>query len=114
MVLMLFRLVFCSVFKGAPAAVVLSLVLLGGIAYYPLDQFNTSRIVQIKRNYYGISKVLDSGGVRSLVHGETLHGAQYLAQEKRKEPLTYFGPRLPMGEILASDIFPSRESVLSG
>jgi hypothetical protein len=105
MVLMLFRLVFCSVFKGAPAAVVLSLALLGGIAYYPLDQFNASRIVQIKRNYYGISKVVDSDGVRSLYHGETLHGAQYLAREKRKEPLTYYSPRLPMGEILASNVF---------
>lgn len=105
MVLMLFRLVFCSAFKGAPAAVVLSLVLLGGIAYYPLDQFNTSRIVQIKRNYYGISKVLDSNGIRSLVHGETLHGAQYLAPDERNHPLTYYSLPMPIGEILSSDVF---------
>ncbi len=105
MVLMLFRLVFCFVFKGAPAAVVLTLVILTGMAYYPLDQFNASRIVQIKRNYYGISKVLDSNGIRSLVHGETLHGAQYLAQDKRNHPLTYYSLPMPIGEILSSDVF---------
>ena len=105
MIFMLFRFLFCFVFKGAPLAVVVSLVFLAGVAYYPFDLWNTDGGIYIKRNYYGISKLVDSDGIRSLYHGGTLHGAQYLAREKRGDPLAYYSPQLPAGEILSSYVF---------
>lgn len=105
MIFMLFRFVFCFIFKQTPVAVLCSLVFMAALAYYPPDLWNADRVVYTKRNYYGISKVVDSNGIRSLYHGETLHGAQYLAQDKRGELLAYYSPQLPGGEILAADVF---------
>ena len=105
MIFMLFRFVFHFIFKQAPAAVLCGLVSLAALACYPPDLWNADRVVYTRRNYYGISKVVDSGGIRSLYHGDTLHGAQYLAQDKRGELLAYYSPRLPGGEVLAADVF---------
>ena len=112
MIFMLFRFVFHFIFKQAPSAVLCGLVSLAALAYYPLDWWNEGRVVYTRRNYYGISKVVDSDGIRSLYHGETLHGAQYLAQDKRGELLAYYSPQLPGGEVLAADVFLSGVSAL--
>lgn len=105
LLLALARFVFTLVCRRSPVSIVLILVLMLGIVYYPLDQFSKYKIVEIKRNYYGISRVLDIGGIRRLYHSETLHGAQYLDEARKKEMLTYFSPRLPAGELLSSNDF---------
>lgn len=102
MIVMFVRFVFMFIFRRAPIAVALSLVVLLVIAYFP---FNENKRVAVRRNYYGIIKVTDADGIRTLSHSETIHGAQYLAQDKRKEPLTYYSAKLPAGEILSANIF---------
>ena len=53
----------------------------------------------VHRNYYGISRVIDapvSGKgqaiVRTLTHGSTIHGMQFLDKEKRSLPTLYYHP----------------------
>jgi spermidine synthase len=47
------------------------------------------------RNFYGWLKVEDSGSgsteERTLTHGTITHGMQYLAEERRRWPTTYYG-----------------------
>ena len=109
---MLFRFVFHFIFKQAPAAVLCGLVSMAALAYYPPDLWNAGRVVYTKRNYYGISKVVDSDGIRILYHGDTLHGAQYLAQDKRGELLAYYSPQLPGGRSSPRTFFLSGVSAL--
>ncbi len=58
-----------------------------------------------KRNYYGIYDVFDKNGVRTFVHGTTLHGIQWTDESKRFVPLGYYSPLSPLGEIFQKDIF---------
>ena len=50
------------------------------------------------RNFYGIYSVRDQDGVRSLFHGNTEHGTQFLEPSKQPEPLSYYGFSSPLGE----------------
>jgi spermidine synthase len=59
----------------------------------------------IKRNYYGIYEIVDKKDRRGLIHGTTLHGAQFLDKRFAAEPLIYFGRNSPVGEILTSTAF---------
>ncbi len=53
------------------------------------------------RNFYGVLRVSDDGegefAVRKLLHGSINHGAQYLAEERRMRPITYYGPNSGAG-----------------
>jgi spermidine synthase len=42
------------------------------------------------------------GGYRTLTHGSTLHGAQALDPALRREPLTYYNRKGPLGDIFLS------------
>jgi SAM-dependent methyltransferase len=50
------------------------------------------------RNFYGIYSVRDQEGVRSLFHGNTEHGVQFLEPARQNEPLSYYGFSSPLGE----------------
>jgi spermidine synthase len=58
-----------------------------------------------KRNYYGIYDIFDSKGVRLMLHGTTLHGLEFLDQERKWIPLGYYSPMGPLGDILVKNIF---------
>lgn len=72
--------------------------LIGASAFYPPAQGNT---LYRSRNFFGISRVtLDSSGkFRRLVHGNTLHGLQAIAQTGECEPLAYYHRAGPLGHI---------------
>ena len=50
------------------------------------------------RNFYGINSVRDHDGLRSLFHGNTDHGMQFLDPARQNEPLAYYGFASPLGE----------------
>ncbi len=52
-----------------------------------------------ERSYFGIHRVTEIGGLRRLIHGNTVHGQQSLDPEKRREPLTYYSRIGPIGEV---------------
>jgi len=75
----------------------LGAVLLAG-AWPPSD-----RLAHAERNFFGqVATTLDPGGrYRQFVHGDTLHGAQALDPARRREPLAYFHPSGPIGQVFA-------------
>jgi hypothetical protein len=62
--------------------------------------------VESARNFYGVVGVTDSypndpsQRFMSLTHGIVIHGRQFVAPEKRRLPVTYFGPLTGVGRTL--------------
>ncbi len=61
---------------------------LGGLLYSERSFFGVNRVVYDKRRNY-----------HNLLHGTTLHGRQSLDPKRRQEPLTYFHPTGPIGQL---------------
>ncbi len=61
------------------------------------------KIYLSRRNFFGVKKVfLDTEKqVRHLAHGSTIHGKQSFQRLWRREPLTYYHRRGPLGDIFA-------------
>ncbi len=64
---------------------------------------NLSQTLHMERNFFGVIRVLNSegGGMRSLMHGTTLHGSQALVEEYRLTPLSYYADKNPGGQVFA-------------
>jgi hypothetical protein len=62
------------------------------------------RILETRRNFFGVIRVTDSpnGRYRYLIHGGTLHGSQSLDPERSREPLAYYTRSGPAGSIFAA------------
>jgi hypothetical protein len=58
-------------------------------------------VLYSERNFFGIFKVVRDppGDYHLLYHGTTLHGAQSLNPARRQEPLTYYHPTGPIGQV---------------
>jgi len=57
-----------------------------------------------ERNFFGVLQVFYDveGGCHQLVHGNIVHGAQSLDPARRYEPLTYYHPTGPLGQVFAA------------
>jgi hypothetical protein len=57
-----------------------------------------------ERTFFGVNRVMlfPSGTYHVLGHGNTMHGAQSLDPSRRREPLTYFYPNGPLGQMFSS------------
>jgi hypothetical protein len=71
------------------------------------------------RNFYGTYRIKDepsvegiSGGMRKLLHGRTLHGAQLLDPNMQKTPVSYFYPGGGIAEVYETTPAPRRIAVL--
>ncbi|MDP9070227.1 MAG: fused MFS/spermidine synthase [Actinomycetota bacterium] len=51
------------------------------------------------RTFFGVLRVERDGERHVLVHGNTTHGAQSTAARRRLEPLTYYFPSGPIGQV---------------
>lgn len=54
----------------------------------------------VRRDFYGVLRVVDSDGVRRLYHGTIEHGSQFLDAARRVLPTTYYGPSSGAGLAL--------------
>jgi spermidine synthase len=54
------------------------------------------------RNYYGIYKVYYENSKYVLMHGTTIHGAQFKDKLRENQPLTYYHRDTPVGRLLSS------------
>lgn len=64
-------------------------------------------VLLAERTFFGRYKVMHfepAGGFHVLRHGSTLHGAQSLQPERRREPLTYYLEQGPLGQIFFASI----------
>ncbi len=80
-------------------------LLLAAVVFDTTYKTHTSLIK--KRNYYGIYDAYDKNGVRTFLHGTTLHGLEWTDQ-RRMVPLGYYSPLSPLGEVFIKDIFSAR------
>jgi hypothetical protein len=64
---------------------------------------SAERLLERHRSFFGVHSVLvdDTGAFRVLMHGITIHGAQYIAPEKRTQPTTYFHADSPVGQVFS-------------
>jgi hypothetical protein len=89
------------------------LLLLGGLfwigsllGYQVIDAFSES--VTVSRNFYGVLRIRerDVGNAdkhrMTMVHGRILHGMQFVDQERRHLPTTYYGLDSGIGRVMRS------------
>jgi spermidine synthase len=72
-----------------------------------LSQFyipSMGRLLDTERSFFGVNRVLydKRGNYNILLHGTTVHGKQSLDPQRRHEPLTYFHPSGPVGQLFKS------------
>ncbi|MGV8080832.1 MAG: spermidine synthase [Syntrophales bacterium] len=67
------------------------------------------------RNYYGILRVVEEvpgsdapRGIRTLIHGSTLHGTQFIDEPRRQRPTLYYGENRGLGDVFAGLPVPRR------
>ena len=90
------------------AATVLLPFALGIYVMYVVDGMRASvRGYRLARSFYGQLAVRDDGepgtgaAARTLVHGGTIHGTQWLEPSMRRAPTTYYCPESGVGRALA-------------
>lgn len=64
-----------------------------------------------ERGFFGVVKVLDHGDYRLMMHGTTLHGAQYISGDVL-QPITYYAPEAPIGQVFGQHTAPGRVGVI--
>jgi hypothetical protein len=83
-------------------------LILGLLGILVVGQFqHAQRLCKFRhRNFYGMYRVMDqppsasdSAGIRKLVHGKTVHGAQLLAREQRHLPGAYYYRGGAIGDV---------------
>lgn len=70
------------------------------VTQYVSKQENTA--LESTRNFFGVTHVYDYGAMRSLQHGTTMHGTQFSAEEKQKEPTSYYSPTSGVGRAIVN------------
>lgn len=92
----------CYSFRDRPIRFGLGVgaILVGGA--FHSDAHN--RILLTERSFFGVLRVFgDSDGkYHHLVHGYTIHGAQCLDPERRRDPLTYYHRQGPIGQVFTA------------
>jgi hypothetical protein len=84
---------------------VLGLLVTGGVLIVNIEG-NRANSVVARRNFYGTLAVYsvdsnDAGGhYYMLRHGQIIHGEQYSAADKRRQPTTYYGPESAIGLLM--------------
>jgi hypothetical protein len=91
----------CFAFSRRPirfALGVAALFIVGG-----LDTGHTTVLAR-ERSFYGIHRVVvdADSATRLLLHGTTLHGMQAIDDARRREPLAYYHPAGPLGQLFAT------------
>ena len=79
-------------------AAVFALLMLG---HGGLSTLELSAAGARSRSYFGVYSVEDSGGMRRLTHGTTMHGQQWLEPGRSKQPTAYYGRSSGAGIALA-------------
>ncbi|HEU4509712.1 MAG TPA: fused MFS/spermidine synthase [Pyrinomonadaceae bacterium] len=78
-------------------ALAIGAVMLGSIVYSETQ----NRTLHVDRNFFGTLSVRYDpvSATRMLLHGNTIHGRQFVQPELQRQPLSYFHPRGPLGQV---------------
>ncbi|MBM4272978.1 MAG: hypothetical protein FJ134_00720 [Deltaproteobacteria bacterium] len=77
---------------------------MGALLLASAMSLNSGSILYASRNFFGVLQVKldENGSYYLLTHGTTLHGAQSLDPALYREPLTYYHPTGPLGQVFAA------------
>jgi SAM-dependent methyltransferase len=90
-----------SLGRRLPFSLSLGFLMLGMGGWQVLER--TATPGQMTRSFFGTYTVMDfKPGLRSLVHGTTLHGVQYTDPKYATIPLSYYAPRSGIGIAMAA------------
>nr|WP_070961107.1 fused MFS/spermidine synthase [Hyphomonas sp. Mor2] len=64
------------------------------------------------RSFFGVVKVIERGDIRLLMHSGTVHGAQFMTEDKALLPTTYYAPPTPIGRLFAANDKPGAVGVI--
>jgi hypothetical protein len=85
------------------------------VLFVPAPRIVEPQVVRF-RNFYGAFRITESltesGPMRSLFSGTTLHGSQFLSPGLKMLPTTYYGPASAPGRILRSAGPPRRVGIV--
>jgi spermidine synthase len=56
-------------------------------------------VLLTERSFFGVYRVTENGDYRQLSHGSTIHGVQSLDPKRTREPLSYYYPSGPIGQV---------------
>jgi hypothetical protein len=93
--------VVCISFSRKPNQFAIGLLaLMLGTRYYTGAY---GELLRIDRSFFGVYRVTadDEKQFRYLFHGTTLHGAQNLAFDRSRQPLAYYFPTGPIGQLFS-------------
>ena len=86
-------------FRSRPVrfALALGAVMIGSVVYSETQE----RTLHVERNFFGTLsvRVNPARATRILVHGNTIHGRQFVDPNRQREPLSYFHRDGPLGHI---------------
>lgn len=88
-----------SAIKFAGMVIVLAIL---SYALYTVPWANNGVTVARTRNFYGVLEVQKAPDKITLMHGRTVHGAQWLAPSRKQLPTIYYGPDSGLGELILS------------
>jgi SAM-dependent methyltransferase len=96
-----FSVLVCYFFSRRPVRFALGVgaILLASV----LSPNEEGRALYAERSFFGLHRITEDPAreFHQLVHGTTLHGRQSLDPTRRREPLTYYHPTGPVGDVLA-------------
>jgi hypothetical protein len=89
---------------AALASAAVALVCAGFVVRQVVADHDGAR--RVERNFYGTLQSYDTDDapqerMRILRHGSVMHGEQFVAMERRREPTAYYGPSSGVGRALA-------------
>jgi len=79
-------------------------VLIYGLAWLAYTNSNELGTIAADRNFFGVINIRERGTKSEankrliMVHGSTIHGAQFLRESRRREATAYFGPESGFGK----------------
>ncbi len=73
-----------------------------GVLLYINNVYTHTRFTESSRNFYGVLHITDdnSGNMRQFIHGNILHGTQYLDAKRRRQPTSYFTAVSGVGQVM--------------
>lgn len=92
--------VFCAAMLDRPRRLALALAATFAAGLWIHSLWAGNR--HAERNFYGVTRVTHdaAAGMHQLVHGNTIHGRQFLDPARRNEPLAYYHRHGPLGSLL--------------
>lgn len=87
--------------RRSPLIFVLSLAaVIAGSTFVSVD----NRTLHVERNFFGVLRVTsnDDDSVHAIFHDSTIHGRQFMAQDRRCDPISYFHREGPLGYVFTA------------